>query len=223
MSKYDKLINWFVFPDCPDWAVSVTRTEDNRVWYWSVEVNRLIDLSIDLRSMDDSVIPQVDGMGIRCERSQFYYCGPDSAPDKLDIPASEWVPEESESESVEDEEDEESPVTKELVAIFTGATKLEAIKWDPDSSVPPADEVFPASEDNVNHPSHYTSHPSGVECADIAEHHDFCVGNAIKYLWRAGLKKDAGMSAIDKEIEDLQKAKWYIDRKIALLSKSKES
>jgi hypothetical protein len=37
-------------------------------------------------------------------------------------------------------------------------------------------------KDNINHPSHYTSHPSGIECIDIAEHHDFCIGNAIKYL-----------------------------------------
>lgn len=37
-------------------------------------------------------------------------------------------------------------------------------------------------KDNINHPSHYTSHPSGIECIDIAEHHDFCIGNAIKYF-----------------------------------------
>lgn len=77
-------------------------------------------------------------------------------------------------------------------------------------------------DDNVNHPKHYTSHPSGVECADIAEHHDFCVGNAIKYLWRAGLKQDADKTVLEKEIEDLKKAKWYIDRKISRLLKIKE-
>lgn len=60
--------------------------------------------------------------------------------------------------------------------------------------------------DNVNHPSHYTSHPSGIECIQITEHLSFCIGNAIKYLWRADLKKDA--------IEDLQKASWYINREI---------
>lgn len=42
--------------------------------------------------------------------------------------------------------------------------------------------------DSVNHPPHYNSHPSGVECIDIIEHHSLCIGNAIKYLWRAGLK-----------------------------------
>lgn len=60
--------------------------------------------------------------------------------------------------------------------------------------------------DPVNHPSHYTKHPSGVECITITEHMSFCVGNAIKYLWRADLKLDA--------VEDLRKARWYIDREI---------
>ena len=69
----------------------------------------------------------------------------------------------------------------------------------------------------VNHPAHYTSHPSGVECIDITEHYDFCTGNAIKYLWRCGLKTEEGMSAREKEIEDLEKAIWYINRRIARL------
>lgn len=68
--------------------------------------------------------------------------------------------------------------------------------------------------DNVNHPKHYTSHPSGVECIEITEHYDFCIGNAIKYLWRAGLKEDAGQTSLDKEIEDCKKAIWYINRHI---------
>lgn len=62
--------------------------------------------------------------------------------------------------------------------------------------------------DAVNHPPHYTSHPSGVECIQITEHMGFCVGNAIKYLWRADLK--------GKSLEDLEKARWYIDREIKL-------
>ena len=57
--------------------------------------------------------------------------------------------------------------------------------------------------DPVNHPAHYTSHPSGVECIDVARHHDFCIGNCIKYIWRAGLKKSAAMSDREKELEDL--------------------
>ncbi len=60
--------------------------------------------------------------------------------------------------------------------------------------------------DRVNHPPHYTSHPSGVECIDIVEHLPFNVGNAIKYLWRAGLKDGAA--------EDLDKAAWYVAREI---------
>lgn len=60
--------------------------------------------------------------------------------------------------------------------------------------------------DPVSHPPHYNKHPSGVECIDIIEHMDFCLGNAIKYIWRADLK--------GKAIEDLEKARWYIDREI---------
>ncbi len=75
-------------------------------------------------------------------------------------------------------------------------------------------------KDPINHPEHYTSHPSGIECIAIAQYHDFCIGNAIKYLWRAGLKHEEGISDAAKEIEDLRKAIWYIQRKIALLHKN---
>lgn len=60
--------------------------------------------------------------------------------------------------------------------------------------------------DPVNHPKHYTEHPSGIECIQITEHMGFCLGNAVKYIWRADLKNDA--------IEDLEKAAWYIQREI---------
>lgn len=56
----------------------------------------------------------------------------------------------------------------------------------------------------VNKPSHYTNHPSGIECIQITEHIGFCLGN--KYIWRADLKHDA--------IEDLRKSIWYIQREI---------
>ena len=59
---------------------------------------------------------------------------------------------------------------------------------------------------SVNHPQHYCSHSSGVECIDITRHYNFSIGNAIKYLWRAGLKKEQGMSDIEKEIEDCKKS-----------------
>ena len=61
-------------------------------------------------------------------------------------------------------------------------------------------------EDKVNHPKHYTEHPSGIECIQITEHMGFNLGNAIKYIWRCDLKLDA--------LEDLKKAKWYLDREI---------
>ena len=75
--------------------------------------------------------------------------------------------------------------------------------------------------DMVNHPPHYTSHPSGVEAIEITRHYDFAIGNAIKYLWRAGLKKDKDQTKKDitKEIEDLEKAIFYINDKIAQLRK----
>ena len=65
--------------------------------------------------------------------------------------------------------------------------------------------------DFVNHPLHYTSDPSGVECLEITRHRNFNVGNAIKYLWRAGLKDDS------KTIEDLKKAVFYINDEIERL------
>lgn len=70
------------------------------------------------------------------------------------------------------------------------------------------------THDNVNHPQHYTSHPSGVECIEITEHMNFCLGNAVKYIWRASLK--------GKEVEDLKKARWYIDREISRLLSASE-
>lgn len=71
--------------------------------------------------------------------------------------------------------------------------------------------------DNVNHPKHYTSHPSGIECIEITRHYCFSIGNAIKYLWRAGLKTEGGMTDKAKEIQDLEKAIWYIKDRIKQL------
>lgn len=67
------------------------------------------------------------------------------------------------------------------------------------------------TDDNVNHPKHYTSHPSGVECIQITEHMSFTLGNAMKYIWRADLKNG---------VEDLEKAQWYINREIERRKKS---
>jgi hypothetical protein len=76
-----------------------------------------------------------------------------------------------------------------------------------------APEQEAAAIDPVNHPQHYVSHPSGVECIQITEHMGFNLGNAIKYVWRADLKGDA--------LEDLRKAIWYIDREIQRREKAK--
>lgn len=65
--------------------------------------------------------------------------------------------------------------------------------------------------DPVHHPAHYTAHPSGVECIDISEHMSFCLGNALKYIWRAQEK--------GKPVEDLRKAIWYINREIERIDK----
>lgn len=71
----------------------------------------------------------------------------------------------------------------------------------------------------VDHPSHYTSHPSGIECIDIAQHHNFNVGNAIKYIWRAGLKPAApgDKATVEDEIRDLEKARKYLEFEIKRL------
>lgn len=72
------------------------------------------------------------------------------------------------------------------------------------------------SIDRIN-PSYYKQHPSGVECIEITKHYDFCIGNAIKYLWRCGLKQEEGISNKDKEIEDINKAIWYLQKKVETL------
>lgn len=68
------------------------------------------------------------------------------------------------------------------------------------------------ARDVVNHPAHYNSHPAGIECIAVTEHMNFNLGNAVKYLWRAGLKSA-------DPITDLEKARWYIEREIARLKK----
>lgn len=61
--------------------------------------------------------------------------------------------------------------------------------------------------ESVNHPAHYKA--GGLEAIDVIEAFGlgFCLGNAVKYILRAGRKGDA--------VEDLQKARWYLDREIA--------
>jgi hypothetical protein len=56
--------------------------------------------------------------------------------------------------------------------------------------------------DNVDHPKHYKDVIPGIEAIDVTKHFNFCRGNAIKYIWRAAVKGN--------EVEDLQKAIWYL-------------
>lgn len=69
--------------------------------------------------------------------------------------------------------------------------------------------------ENINHPDHYNALPavcdkcgSKIECIQVVRHLNFNIGNIIKYLWRAGYKDK------DKLLEDLKKARWYLDDEI---------
>ena len=67
--------------------------------------------------------------------------------------------------------------------------------------------------ESVDHPPHYNTHSSGIECIDVAEGFNFNIGNAVKYLWRAGLKGEA--------LEDLEKACWYVRREVERVKKNR--
>jgi hypothetical protein len=60
---------------------------------------------------------------------------------------------------------------------------------------------------DIDHPKHYTF-LTDIQCIQVTEHFNFNRGNAIKYIWRAGNKDKK------KEVEDLQKAIWYLQREI---------
>lgn len=75
---------------------------------------------------------------------------------------------------------------------------------------PGSDKIKALKGDTVNSPSHYTQ--LNVECIDVAEHFDYCLGNVIKYVWRADFK--------GKPLEDLRKARWYLNREIERREKS---
>lgn len=66
--------------------------------------------------------------------------------------------------------------------------------------------------DEVNHPKHYTDTPFGLEVIEITDKYDFTVGNALKYIFRAGKKGDA--------VKDLDKAVWYLKHKIKMMKKN---
>lgn len=83
-----------------------------------------------------------------------------------------------------------------------------------------------AEHSPTNHPKHYTSHPSGIECIQIAEHFTFCIGQVIKYVWRHGLKDiqlhPQGATVHDGRLQDLKKAAWYLNREIQRIEKEKQ-
>jgi hypothetical protein len=82
--------------------------------------------------------------------------------------------------------------------------------YDEEQRLTDKDGETSSTDDPVNHPKHYNSHPSGVECIAITRHHSFNIGNAIKYLWRAGLK-----DGVTRQ-QDLKKAIWYIEDELGL-------
>lgn len=71
------------------------------------------------------------------------------------------------------------------------------------------------ANDAVNHPSHYTDGKIEVITYIDDKNFNYCRGNAIKYISRAGKKNP------EKEIEDLKKAEWYIHHEIERLQKIK--
>lgn len=91
------------------------------------------------------------------------------------------------------------------------------LKYMPISSEP-VNEKY----EKVNHPKHYNSHPSGVECVDIIKYMDTPTGNVIKYCWRLGLKPEEGYTQLEKDLEDAEKARWWIDVKISMIKEELE-
>ena len=67
----------------------------------------------------------------------------------------------------------------------------------------------------VNHPDHYGGETNVYEAIKVIDSWglDFCLGNTVKYISRAGKKNT------DKELEDLKKALWYLQHKIDTLEK----
>ena len=71
--------------------------------------------------------------------------------------------------------------------------------------------------DDVDHPVHYNVHPSGIECIEVARHHNFNIGSAIKYLWRQNLKEG------EPSLKDLKKAAWYLADEIARIEREEDA
>lgn len=76
----------------------------------------------------------------------------------------------------------------------------------------PAEGANPA----VDHPVHYNTHPSGVECIEVVRHMGFNLGNVVKYVWRDGIK-DTGIP-----LQDLEKAAWYLNDEIERMRRDQQ-
>lgn len=108
---------------------------------------------------------------------------------------------------------------------MAGVTRAFTRDPEPEVNQKPSPELFPlgyrdtsgafvpVDNDPVNHPSHYTAY-KGVEVIDLTEQMNFNRGNAVKYICRAGLKNP------EDEVQDLEKARWYIDREIERIKKA---
>ncbi|QFG11475.1 hypothetical protein I5G87_gp51 [Mycobacterium phage Ekdilam] len=101
-----------------------------------------------------------------------------------------------------------------VVPIPLRSIKYNAVEvFDVEPAAVVDDQADDADGDMVNHPAHYTQGPPckgcgrPIECLDVTEGMGFCLGNTVKYVWRCDLKHDA--------IEDLRKARVYLDREIA--------
>lgn len=105
--------------------------------------------------------------------------------------------------------DKVAPMTFELQRLIPGSLKLPV---DYSAILEIDSESEPEPKPDPINPNHYKVHPSGIECIQITEHMSFCLGNAVAYIWRAGIKTP-------NAIEDLKKAIWNIEREIQRLQR----
>lgn len=77
-------------------------------------------------------------------------------------------------------------------------------------------------DNRINHPNHYKL-PNGIEAIDIARYLDFNCGNVLKYIVRAGRKTETGMTDEEKRLEDLQKAKVYLEDEIKMIEERRNN
>ena len=110
-----------------------------------------------------------------------------------------------------------------MIPITECETNYELKNYDKNLKyMPISPEPVNEKYEKVNHPKHYNSHPSGVECVDIIKYMDTPTGNVIKYLWRLGLKPEEGYTQFEKDLEDAEKARWWIDIKIGMIKEQLE-